>query len=176
MSNRGPENAFWIRHALGNVIERKTHDFGLHHSWGIHYCEASVTNVQVWFDKAESAVGFEFAGRQAHASSGAKLRRKRASYAEVIRAALDLVDTFFCFGERTALTSDVALLPLRHPTWGRSWHRDALFIGIGIWIAAYFVSVLLLKKRGWVRWTVSPMILLVVWIGFRFNYFALGLY
>ena len=60
LSNRGSENAFWIRDSYGKVIERKTHDFGLHHWWGIHYCEASVTNVRVWFDKADPVVKFQF--------------------------------------------------------------------------------------------------------------------
>jgi hypothetical protein len=61
VSNRGSENAFWIRDSQGRMIERKTHSFGLHHWWGIHYCEESVTNVREWFDKADPAVRFQFA-------------------------------------------------------------------------------------------------------------------
>ena len=75
LSNRGSENAFWIRDSYGKVIERKTHHFelgtelllrtfGLHHWWGIHYCEASVTNVRVRFDKADPAVKFQFMDRK----------------------------------------------------------------------------------------------------------------
>lgn len=55
LSNRGSENAFWIRDSRGIMIQRKTHDSGL------HYCQQSVTNVREWFDKAEPAVTFQFA-------------------------------------------------------------------------------------------------------------------
>src|SRR6516164_305948 len=43
LSNRGSENAFWIRDSHGKVIERKTHTSGR-----LHYCEESVTNVREW--------------------------------------------------------------------------------------------------------------------------------
>jgi hypothetical protein len=61
LSNRGSENAFWIRDSHGQVIERKTHFFGLHYWWGVHYCKESVTNVREWFSASEPAVNFEFA-------------------------------------------------------------------------------------------------------------------
>jgi hypothetical protein len=61
LSNRGSENAFWIRDSHGKVIERKTHAFGLHQWWGIHYCNESVTNIREWFNKADPAVRFQFA-------------------------------------------------------------------------------------------------------------------
>jgi len=59
LSNRGSENAFWIRDTHGNVIERKTHDLGVNHWWGIHYCSESVTNVREWFDAKQPDVRFE---------------------------------------------------------------------------------------------------------------------
>ena len=59
LSNRGSENAFWIRDAHGKVIEQKTHGSGPHHWSGIHYCQESVTNVREWFDKADPAVRFQ---------------------------------------------------------------------------------------------------------------------
>jgi hypothetical protein len=61
LSNRGSENAFWIRDSHGKVIERKTHAFGPRHWWGIHYCEESVTNVRDWFDPKNPDVRFRFA-------------------------------------------------------------------------------------------------------------------
>lgn len=61
LSNRGSENAFWIRDVHGKVLERRTHILGPHHWSGIHYCQESVTNVREWFDKADPAVRFQFA-------------------------------------------------------------------------------------------------------------------
>lgn len=43
LSNRGSENAFWIRNSKGRVIERKTHYLGPRHLPGVHYCTMSVT-------------------------------------------------------------------------------------------------------------------------------------
>jgi hypothetical protein len=58
LSNRGSENAFWIRNSRGEVIERKTHSIGPHYWLGIHYCSKSVTNVREWFDAKAPDVRF----------------------------------------------------------------------------------------------------------------------
>jgi hypothetical protein len=60
LSNRGSENAFWIRDSRGKVIERKTHFLGPHYWSGIHYCSKSVTNVREWFDAKHPDVRFRF--------------------------------------------------------------------------------------------------------------------
>ena len=60
LSNRGSENAFWIRDSRGRVIERRTHSLGLHYWIGIHYCSESVTNVREWFDGKHPDVRFQF--------------------------------------------------------------------------------------------------------------------
>lgn len=60
LSNRGSENAFWIRNSHGKVIERKTHVPGPHYWRGIHYCRESVTNVREWFDAKVPDVRFQF--------------------------------------------------------------------------------------------------------------------
>jgi hypothetical protein len=62
LSNRGSENAFWIRDSHGMLIERKTHFFGTHYWLGIHYCSESVTNVREWFDAKHPDVRFQFKG------------------------------------------------------------------------------------------------------------------
>ena len=59
LSNRGSENAFWIRNSRGDVIERKTHSLGPHYWQGIHYCSRSVTNVREWFDAKAPDVRFQ---------------------------------------------------------------------------------------------------------------------
>ena len=59
LSNRGSENAFWVRSSHGNVIGRKTHSLGPDHWRGIHYCSESVTNVREWFDGAHPDVRFQ---------------------------------------------------------------------------------------------------------------------
>jgi hypothetical protein len=59
LSNRGSENAFWIRNSQGEVIERKTHLLGTHYWLGIHYCSESVTNVREWFDREHPDVRFQ---------------------------------------------------------------------------------------------------------------------
>src|SRR5437879_4809230 len=60
LSNRGSENAFWIRDRQGKVIARKTHFFGAHYWLGIHYCAESVSNVREWFDGKQPDVKFQF--------------------------------------------------------------------------------------------------------------------
>jgi len=60
LSNRGSENAFWIRDSQGKVITRKTHFLGMHYWYGIHYCTESVTNVREWFDGKRPDVKFRF--------------------------------------------------------------------------------------------------------------------
>jgi len=60
LSNRGSENAFWIRDSHGKVIKRKTHFLGTHYCLGIHYCSESVTNVREWFDGKHPDVRFQF--------------------------------------------------------------------------------------------------------------------
>jgi hypothetical protein len=60
LSNRGSENAFWIRNSQGKLIERKTHLLGPHHWSGIHYCSESVTNLREWFDGRDPGVRFQF--------------------------------------------------------------------------------------------------------------------
>ncbi len=60
LSNRGSENAFWIRDLHGKVLERKTHFLGPHYWSGIHYCSESVTNVREWFDGRHPDVRFQF--------------------------------------------------------------------------------------------------------------------
>lgn len=60
LSNRGSENAFWIRDSQGRIVERKTHSLGPHHWLGIHYCSESVTNVREWFDAKRPDVRFQF--------------------------------------------------------------------------------------------------------------------
>jgi predicted membrane channel-forming protein YqfA (hemolysin III family) len=62
----------------------------------------------------------------------------------------------------------------RHPTWWHSWHRDFMLIGIAVMIVGSLLGVLAVKKPGWIRWTVIPVILLVLWIGLRFIYAALA--
>lgn len=64
----------------------------------------------------------------------------------------------------------------RHPTWWHSWHRDFMLIGIAVLIVGSLLGVLAVKKPGWIRWTVTPFVLLLLWIGFRFMYYALGYY
>jgi hypothetical protein len=54
LSNRGSENAFWIRNHQGKLIAHKTHN-----SAGIHYCHESVTNVRQWFDEKQPNVDFQ---------------------------------------------------------------------------------------------------------------------
>jgi len=60
LSNRGSVNAFWVRDSRGNVMERKTHNLGLHYWIGVHYCSESVTNVSQWFDEQHPHVRFQF--------------------------------------------------------------------------------------------------------------------
>jgi len=60
LSNRGSENAFWVRDTRGNVIQRKTHFLGPDYWRGIHYCSESVTNVREWFDGKAPDVRFQF--------------------------------------------------------------------------------------------------------------------
>jgi hypothetical protein len=55
LSNRGSENAFWIRDRQGKLLSRKTHNDG-----GIHYCQESVTNIREWFDEKQPDVRFQF--------------------------------------------------------------------------------------------------------------------
>jgi hypothetical protein len=64
LSNRGSENAFWIRDSLGRLIKRRTHVLGLHYWFGIHYCHESVTNVREWFDGEHPDVRFQFKNGQ----------------------------------------------------------------------------------------------------------------
>ena len=59
LSNRGSENAFWIRNSQGRVIERKTHFLGPHYWWGLPYCRESVTNVREWLDGKTPDVRFQ---------------------------------------------------------------------------------------------------------------------
>ncbi len=64
LSNRGSENAFWIRDTHGRVIERKSHFEGPHYWFGIHYCSESVSNVREWFDQKRPDVRFYFKDSQ----------------------------------------------------------------------------------------------------------------
>jgi hypothetical protein len=84
LSNRGSENAFWIRNSQGKVIERKTHLLGLYHWWGIHYCSKSVTNVREWFDAKDPRVRFQFKDGKLVQIGSAQLRRKRPLSNEII--------------------------------------------------------------------------------------------
>jgi hypothetical protein len=59
LSNRGSENAFWIRNLRGEVIERKTHHIGPHYGQRIHYCSETITNVREWFDAKAPDVRFQ---------------------------------------------------------------------------------------------------------------------
>jgi hypothetical protein len=59
LSNRGSENAFWIRNYQGQLIQRKTHFLGPHYWQGIHYCSESVTNVREWFNEKDPEVRFQ---------------------------------------------------------------------------------------------------------------------
>jgi len=86
LSNRGSENAFWIRDAHGKVIEQKTHGSGPHHWSGIHYCQESVTNVREWFDKADPAVRFQLVDGKLTQVLVRSCDGKRPSSAEVNRA------------------------------------------------------------------------------------------
>jgi predicted membrane channel-forming protein YqfA (hemolysin III family) len=49
-----------------------------------------------------------------------------------------------------------------------------MLIGIAVMIVGSLLGVLVVKKPGWIRWTVIPVILLVLWIGLRFIYTALA--
>jgi hypothetical protein len=61
LSNRGSENAYWIRDSSGKLIKRRTHSLGLlDNLFGIHYCHESVTNVREWFDPMHPDVRFQF--------------------------------------------------------------------------------------------------------------------
>ena len=60
LSNRGSENAFWIRESRGRVLVRKTHFTGKNGSQGIHYCSVSITNIREWFDSKHPNVRFQF--------------------------------------------------------------------------------------------------------------------
>ena len=64
----------------------------------------------------------------------------------------------------------------RHPDWWHSWHRDFMLIGIAVLIAGTLLGFLAVKKPGWIRWTVIPISLLVLYIGFRVLFFAFGYY
>jgi hypothetical protein len=63
----------------------------------------------------------------------------------------------------------------RHPDWWHSWHRDALLIGTSVILAGSLLAVLAVKKTGWVRWTMAPLAIFVLWVGIRFIYVALAL-
>ena len=67
LSNRGSENAFWVRSSDGRLIKRKTHNLGRDHWVGVHYCLESVTNVRQWFDEKQPDVRFQIeAGKLVH--------------------------------------------------------------------------------------------------------------
>ena len=51
-----------------------------------------------------------------------------------------------------------------------------MLIGIAVLIAGTLLGFLAVKKPGWIRWTVIPISLLVLYIGFRFLFFAFGYY
>ena len=62
LSNRGSENAFWVRDSDGKVVACKSHWVGPNLFRGIHYCSESVTNVREWFDAKDPHVRFQFGG------------------------------------------------------------------------------------------------------------------
>lgn len=57
LSNRGSENAFWIRDASGKILHRKTHSPEF--PGGLHYCRISISNVREWFDAKNPNVRFQ---------------------------------------------------------------------------------------------------------------------
>lgn len=61
LSNRGSENAFWIRNSHGDILNRKTHSLGPYYWRGVHYCAESVSNVREWFDANDPRVRFQIA-------------------------------------------------------------------------------------------------------------------
>ena len=58
LSNRGSENAYWVRDSQGRAIASRKHSGGA----GIDYCRESVTNVREWYDGKRPDVRFEVRG------------------------------------------------------------------------------------------------------------------
>jgi hypothetical protein len=61
LSNRGSENAFWIRNSHGDILNRKTHSLGPYNWHGVHHCAESTSNVREWFDANDPRVRFQIA-------------------------------------------------------------------------------------------------------------------
>jgi hypothetical protein len=59
LSNRGSENASWIRTSDGRLLKRKTHAVGRNNWVGLHYCSETVSNVREWFDEKQPNVRFQ---------------------------------------------------------------------------------------------------------------------
>ncbi len=57
LSNRGSENAWWIRNPKGKILYSGKHSPG---DWSsLHYCQESITNIREWFDAGQPNVRFQ---------------------------------------------------------------------------------------------------------------------
>lgn len=46
-----------------------------------------------------------------------------------------------------------------------------MLIGIAVLVVGSLLGFLAVRKPDWIRWSVTPSILLALWIGFRFMYY-----
>jgi hypothetical protein len=49
-----------------------------------------------------------------------------------------------------------------------------MLIGMAVLMAGSLLGFLAVRKPGWIRWTVMPISFLILYIGFRFLFFAFG--